>query len=121
MIDIAQGVIRVMGKGRKERIVPVGTKARVALEAYMAQRPALLDEGVNTKAVFVNRRGTRLTPRSVERLLHKYLRQCGLQKKVTARPASPFATHLLNSGADLRVYKSCLAIRAFRLLRNIPM
>lgn len=103
LIDLEQGVIRVLGKGRKERIVPVGTKAKVAIEMYLALRPSLLDEGISTKAVFVNRRGTRLTPRSVERLLHKYLRQCGLQKKVTPHVLRhTFATHLLNSGADLR-------------------
>lgn len=101
-IDFDDNVVRIVGKGNKERMVPIGAKAKDALKKYIAVRPQLMEEASN-KAVFVNRRGGRLTPRSVERLIQKYIKACGIDKKVTPHVIRhTFATHLLNAGADLR-------------------
>ncbi|HPW45254.1 MAG TPA: tyrosine recombinase XerC [bacterium] len=102
-IDLAAKTVRVMGKGRKERIVPMGEKACSAIASYLNYRAALCPESAEENALFVNRRGGRLTARSVERMLNKYIKVCGLQKKVTPHVLRhTFATHLLGSGADMR-------------------
>ena len=99
-LDLNGGMVRVLGKGRKERMVPVGGMAEKALHAYMEARDSSGSEGA---ALFLNYKGERLTPRSVARIVEKYLRRGGI-----AGTASPhtlrhsFATHLLDSGADLR-------------------
>jgi integrase/recombinase XerC len=98
-----EGVVRVLGKGRKERIVPVGAKAREAIRKYMDSRATLASTDEGKGALFINRQGGRLTARSVERLVSKYLKRCGIQKIVTPHVLRhTFATHLLNSGADMR-------------------
>lgn len=100
-VDMKLGQVRVLGKGRKERIVPVGTKACTALEHYVEKRTTIAP--ANAEALFCNRRGGRLTARSVERMMRKYLRQAGMNKHVTPHVLRhTFATHLLNQGADLR-------------------
>lgn len=102
-IDVNENTVRVMGKGRKERIVPMGGKATMALAHYLDLRPSIVPSGTRENALFVNRRGGRLTARSVERMLNKYIQVCGLQKKVTPHILRhTFATHLLGSGADMR-------------------
>lgn len=102
-IDFSENLIRVVGKGDKERVVPIGTKANEALERYIKVREVLIGDASETPAVFVNRRGGRLTPRSVERLIQKYIKVCGINKRVTPHVIRhTFATHLLNAGADLR-------------------
>lgn len=102
-IDLNAGTVKVMGKGRKERIVPMGGKAVTAISGYLTIRPTFLFPDPNEPALFVNRRGTRLTARSVERLVHKYIERSGLQKKVTPHVLRhTFATHLLGAGADMR-------------------
>ncbi len=102
-LNVDDGVVRVLGKGRKERMVPVGKKACDALKNYLDLRPALAgDSAVNT-AIFVNRNGTRLSTRAIERMMIKYLRQSGIQKAATPHVLRhTFATHLLNAGADMR-------------------
>jgi len=104
-VDLQQGLVRVLGKGRKERIVPVGRKAREALHAYLSARgtPA---EGA---ALFLNHRGGRLTPRSVERNLKVQLLRAGILKEATPHALRhSFATHLLDGGADLRAIQELL-------------
>ena len=102
-VDLKARTVRVMGKGRKERIVPVGEKACLALATYLEKRTGLLAGKVAECAYFVNRHGGRLTARSVERLLAKYMRRCGVQKTVTPHVLRhTFATHLLGAGADMR-------------------
>jgi len=105
-VDFENECLRVFGKGRKERIVPIGEIALDSLRVYRRQLHALDIESV---AVFVNRRGGRLTTRSVARFVKHYALASG-----TPVPASPhslrhsFATHLLNQGADLRAIQELL-------------
>lgn len=105
-VDLEARLIRVLGKGRKERIVPFGTIALRALRAYLQTRLSLRPR---TDAVFVNNRGGRLTDRSVRRLVQGRLREVAIAQKVsphTLRHA--FATHLLERGADLRSIQELL-------------
>ncbi len=105
--------VRVLGKGSKERIVPMGIPAQQALQAYLKDgRPELVRAGgsYRTGAIFLNRYGRRLTPRWVQRLVNSYQEKGGLEgKKVhphTLRHS--FATHLLDGGADLRIVQELL-------------
>lgn len=108
-IDLDLSIARVMGKGGKERIVPMGSKAREALSNYLQRRGELLAGGPEERALFLNNRGGRLSGRSVARLLKQLLQRCNL-----GRPMSPhglrhsFATHMLDAGADLRAVQEML-------------
>lgn len=102
-LDLTEGVVRVLGKGKKERIVPVGSKAVESIKRYVHARPTDFPANERHGALFVNRQGGRLTARSIERLVSKYLKRCGIQKTVTPHVLRhTFATHLLNAGADMR-------------------
>jgi integrase/recombinase XerC len=104
-VDLREGLVRVLGKGRKERIVPIGRKAREALEEYLAARGNPADE----EPLFLNQRGGRLTPRSVERNLKVQLLKAGILKDATPHALRhSFATHLLDGGADLRAIQELL-------------
>jgi integrase/recombinase XerC len=99
------GIARVMGKGRKERIVPVGAKAIEALKAYLEDRGVFRGED----PIFVNSFGGRLTTRSVGRLIKKYTRHSGIFRKVSPHSLRhTFATHLLDAGADIREIQEML-------------
>ena len=95
-------VVRVFGKGRKERIVPIGTKAIEALAAYLKLRPGA-GEGL-----FCNHRGGRLTARSVGRIVKKYMRQIDHPASRPHTLRHTFASHLLEGGADLRAVQELL-------------
>lgn len=103
-IDRHGRLIRIRGKGRKERIVPVGRKALEALEAYLkVRRPG------NTTAVFTGPSGKRLTVRTVQRILEGHRKALGLAVKASPHTLRhSFATHMLESGADLRAIQELL-------------
>lgn len=103
-------MVRVRGKGGKERVVPIGRTALAALAEYRESLPRLCPRGIAApQAVFLNRRGTRLTVRSVARLLDAYVCKAGLATKISPHALRhSFATHLLNAGADLRAIQELL-------------
>lgn len=118
-IDSNLEVVRVRGKGNKERIVPIGRKALDALALYRQilpelivpkRRKAILARGVSTTApVFLNSRGGRLTTRSVARLVSRHARDCGIALQISPHALRhTFATHLLDAGADLRAIQELL-------------
>lgn len=111
-LDLKNGWVRVLGKGRKERFVPVGTKARNAIQRYLPLRAVLETRNsgyAGRGAVFLNHRGQPLSSRSVRRILKFFLESAQL-----AKDASPhtfrhsFATHMLEGGADLRSIQEML-------------
>lgn len=102
-LNFTEEMVKVKGKGNKERLVPVGRLALKSIGQYLDMRRGITKGRASSSAIFLNRSGGRLTSRSVERLLDKYLKQSGIQKKVTPHVMRhSFATHLLNAGADLR-------------------
>ena len=110
--DYFLGILKVYGKGGKERIVPIGEKAVEALQQYLPLRDGVLAQRSlrgPRSPFFINSRGGRLTSRSVARILQKHLQRCGLLRKVSPHALRhSFATHLLDAGADLRSIQEML-------------
>jgi len=103
-LDLEEGEVRVFGKGSKERIALMGSKSREAIRKYLSERGK-----TQSKALFLNKRGGRLTQRSVERLIKFYAKKIGLERPVTPHTLRhTFATHLLSGGADLRTVQELL-------------
>jgi integrase/recombinase XerC len=102
-LDEARRTVRVVGKGDKERVVPVGETALEALAAHLAMR------GRRRGPLFLNARGGRLTPRSAHRIVRARARQAGIDQRVTPHTLRhSFATHMLGAGADLRLIQELL-------------
>jgi integrase/recombinase XerC len=105
-VDSKESLARVRGKGKKERIIPVGSKAIEAIQGYLPERVLIKKK---SPALFLNRRGGRLTQRSVRRIVDKYGRMIALKGSLSPHALRhTFATHLLHSGADLRSIQELL-------------
>jgi integrase/recombinase XerC len=110
-VDIPEGFLLVRGKGKRERLALLGPAAQQAMKDWLAAREAFLQRRNvgRTSAVFVNRFGTRLSTRSVRRLLQTYLRQTGIDSRTSPHTLRhTFATHLLDAGADIRSVQELL-------------
>jgi integrase/recombinase XerC len=104
-LNLREKLVRVLGKGRKERIVPIGRKAHEALLVYLEERGGADEEA----PLFLNARGGRLTPRSIQRNLKIRLIKAGIIKDISPHALRhSFATHLLDGGADLRAIQELL-------------
>jgi len=102
-VDMIGNVVRVMGKGKKERIVPIGEKALEAIRTYCQSRP------IKNSALFLNKSGQRISTRSIRNIINKHIHQTSILKKVSPHAIRhSFATHLLNRGADLRSVQELL-------------
>ena len=108
-VNLAAGFVTVLGKGGKERVVPLGRQARAALEGYIAgERPRLL-RGRPSPFVFLGPRGRPLTRQAVWKLVRRRARAAGVTKNVSPHTLRhTFATHLLGGGADLRIVQTLL-------------
>jgi len=109
-IDMTGEKLRVRGKGRKERVSPIGPTSIMAIRKYLAMRGAdPRNPTFDRQALFVNKHGQRLSTRSVRRKLDKYLIMCGLDPSISPHTLRhTFATHMLNNGADLRSVQELL-------------
>ena len=105
-IDFLSGLVRIRGKGAKERVIPIGEKALSVLYQYLDERARISRE---TKALFLNFHGHRITDRSINRLIDFYIKKTSVTKKISAHVLRhTFATHLLNAGCDLRSIQEML-------------
>ena len=109
-LDLESGTVKLMGKGSKERIVPLGSFAREAVSAYLVRsRPGLVAAGPGSPALFLNARGGRLSRQSAWTVLRAAADRAGLRKAISPHTLRhSFATHLLDGGADVRVVQELL-------------
>ncbi len=109
-LDRASGIVRVLGKGRKERVAPIGSFALKALAAWLdVRKPDTTASAAEQDALFLNRFGKRLTTRSIGRMLEKHIKTAGLSIQTSPHTLRhSFATHLLDGGADLRSVQELL-------------
>jgi len=109
-LDLLGEVVKAKGKGKKERLVPLGRPALDALSDYLAVRGAIArGRRISRRALFVNKAGGRLSERGVRRIFDKHAKVAGLGGKVTPHSLRhSFATHMLNRGADLRAVQELL-------------
>ncbi len=107
--DLRAELIRTVGKGNKERLVPMGSQAVSALRTYLRQGRPVLAKRRSSQALFLNRRGLRLTRQGCWKLIRQYARRAGIKKALTPHVLRhSFATHLLERGADLRAVQEML-------------
>jgi len=107
--NFAERLIRIRGKGKKERLVPFGTRAAESLRGYLGIRESLRPSERSPSALFLNYKGGRLTPRSVERIVDRTIRKTAVLRKISPHSLRhSFASHLLGRGADLRVIQELL-------------
>jgi len=110
-IDFEEELIKVMGKGSKERIVPLGSEAKKAILHYLTHGRAVLlkRNKKSSEAVFLNRYAERLSARSIRNIINKYMAETTINRKISPHTMRhSFATHLLNAGADLRSVQELL-------------
>lgn len=108
-VDVFGGLVRVKGKGKKERIVPLGQMALKALQTYVEHKPARDHRNALKAPLYLNRSGGRLSDRSIRRMILKYTRRIALNKEVSPHTLRhSFATHMLDRGADLRSVQELL-------------
>jgi len=110
-IDFLGEIVHVRGKGKKERIAPIGSSALQVIQHYMEYRNKRAQNNTNfdSKVLFVNKHGRRLSTRSVRRKMDKYLKMAGLDPAISPHTLRhSFATHMLNNGADLRSVQELL-------------
>jgi integrase/recombinase XerD len=108
-VNLRQGVVRTLGKGSKERLVPIGEAAADWLQQYLAEGRATLVHGKQNECLFPSNRGTAMTRQTFWHALRKYARTAGIHKSISPHMLRhSFATHLLNHGADLRVVQMLL-------------
>src|SRR5262245_12802310 len=112
-LDLGDGLATVRGKGKRERLALLGPQAADALRRWLEARPAVARPGKGAGPLFLNKAGTRLTTRSVARLLAKYLAAAGLDPRTSPHSLRhSFATHLLDRGADIRSVQELLGHRS---------
>jgi integrase/recombinase XerC len=108
-LDLLSDQLKVRGKGRKERIVPVGSRAVLALRRYLNLRePLVAQVRGDRRAVFLSRRGKRLSPRGIQRIVHRLFDAIGGDGLRVHSLRHTFATHMLDAGADLRAVQELL-------------
>lgn len=108
-VDVFGGLVRVRGKGKKERIVPLGQMALKALQSYVEHKPSRDHRNALKAPLYLNRSGGRLSDRSIRRMILKYTRRIALNKEVSPHTLRhSFATHMLDRGADLRSVQELL-------------
>lgn len=111
-VDFHRGLVKVKGKGKKERLLPVGNHALHAIQSYLDKKNSELSRHTlnrDNQALFLNNRGGRLTERSVARMLEKYIKKAGMNPGISPHTfRHSFATHLLDRGADLRSVQELL-------------
>jgi integrase/recombinase XerC len=110
-VDFLSEVIHIRGKGKKERICPIGSSALQAIQNYIEFRNRRManDSSFDSRVLFANKHGQRLSTRSVRRKMDKYLVEAGLDPEISPHTLRhSFATHMLNNGADLRSVQELL-------------